>query len=642
VSGHEVEAAGGDGVLRAVVVAAEPLATAVADEVRSAVAGAARVDVAVDVEAALASVAAEPDAAVAIVVLAGGLTDLDAAVARIDTSPVFAAASTLLVTDRRSHDDAAATVDRHRLDAIVPIPWTAGALAWHVRSQVVRWLREHRPRDGRLAALTADGDPGVVLEELLGELGTDDVAARLVAAVERALGPRPRLVLPPGTRLTQEGVSVDGVAIVLRGSVALHRVTRVGDLRLHHTSTGPVIGLLALAQQRRAYFTARSTTEVEVVHLSLEQLALAMRTEPQVRSVLATVAIGALARRLRHSEELQIETIELNRELDAERRRLAEALHQLERARLELLAQARFATLGELAAGIAHELNNPVAALTRAASYVAEDVDRLLDSHPRGTSARRALTAARDRRPRSTADERAERRRLATDLDDPKLARRLAAAGVVDPGDARRLAEEGEEAVALVEVAAGIGAAVHNLEVASHRIGELVQSLRAYSRPDAEPVADVDLHAGIDDTLTLTAHRLHGVRVERRYGDVPPIRCHPGRLDQVWTNLLVNAAEELDGSGSIEIVTDAPDPDHVRVRIADDGPGIAPDVLPHVFEPRFTTKQGAVRYGLGLGLAIVRRLVEQHGGTVELTSRPGRTVATVVLPVAGPTGEEAT
>jgi two-component system, NtrC family, sensor kinase len=80
----------------------------------------------------------------------------------------------------------------------------------------------------------------------------------------------------------------------------------------------------------------------------------------------------------------------------------------------------------------------------------------------------------------------------------------------------------------------------------------------------------------------------------------------------------------------------------VRVRIIDDGPGIDPEVLPRVFEPRFTTKQGTVRYGLGLGLAIARRIVEQHGGTIALTSEPGRTEASVVLPVAGPPEEDGT
>jgi two-component system, NtrC family, sensor kinase len=279
--------------------------------------------------------------------------------------------------------------------------------------------------------------------------------------------------------------------------------------------------------------------------------------------------------------------------------------------------------------------------LTRSTSYLAEDLERVLATHPQGELGRRALAAAREPTPRSTAEERAERRALEAALGDASTARRLADVGIFDVAEARRLLEHGEGALALVEAVAGIGGAVHNLEVASRRVGELVASLRAYARPDATPV-EVDLHAGLEDTLRLTAHRLRGVEVDRRYGALPPLRGYPGALDQVWTNLLVNAAEELGGSGRIELVTDAPDREHVRVRIIDDGPGIDPEVLPRVFEPRFTTKQGTVRYGLGLGLAIARRIVEQHGGTIALTSEPGRTEASVVLPVAGPPEEDGT
>ena len=107
-------------------------------------------------------------------------------------------------------------------------------------------------------------------------------------------------------------------------------------------------------------------------------------------------------------------------------------------------------------------------------------------------------------------------------------------------------------------------------------------------------------------------------------------------MGQVWTNLLVNAAEALDGEGHIRVLTDAPDPEHVRVRISDDGPGMPPDVLKRAFEPRFTTKQGTVRYGLGLGLAIARRVVEQHDGRLSLEADASGTTATVILPVAGP------
>ncbi len=635
--------------LRVIIVADGALAAALTDELGAGaddpIGGSAHLTGIVEVvqveraEEAVELVSATT-AEVPLVVLSGRPGGVDHTIDTLDRAPSLRRASTLLVTDRAVHDDATRAIDGDRLDGVIAIPWTAGALRLHARSQIARWLRAHLPDDPRTGSLIDDTERPLELpdSEMLRDLEREPAAVteRLLAAIERVLGPRPRLHLPPGIRLTHQGEGVNGVLVVLRGSVALDRSTRVGDLRLHHGSTGPVVGLLSLAQQRRAFFTARTTTDVEVVHLSLEQLDRALRSEPEVGAAMAAVSIRALAQRLRRSEQLQVEKIELNRELDAERERLADALHQLEQARLELVEQARFATLGELAAGIAHELNNPVAALDRAASYITEDLERLVTSHPQGPALAQALTTARDRPPSSTAEEREQRRVLEAAVGDRELARRLLAAAVTDPDDARRLATGPAGEIALLEAAAGIGTAIRNLEVGAARISGLVASLRSYARPDGDPVEDVDVHQGIEDTLRLTAHRLAGARITRDYDEVPRIRCHPGQLGQVWTNLLVNAAEALDGEGHIRVLTDAPDPEHVRVRISDDGPGMPPDVLKRAFEPRFTTKQGTVRYGLGLGLAIARRVVEQHDGRLSLEADASGTTATVILPVAGP------
>ena len=147
-----------------------------------------------------------------------------------------------------------------------------------------------------------------------------------------------------------------------------------------------------------------------------------------------------------------------------------------------------------------------------------------------------------------------------------------------------------------------------------------------------------DLNAGIEDTLRLVAHRLHGIKVVRDYGDIPPLRAHPSRLGQVWTNLIVNAADALSGEGRLEISTRV-EGEWVVVDIIDNGPGIDPAVLPRIFEPRFTTKHGTIRYGLGLGLGLAKRLVEEHGGTISADSQPGQTIITVTLPLAGPPKE---
>lgn len=636
--------------LRVIVIAERDLATALTEELRAEpdeptpgcahLADVVEVVAVRDPEQAVELAAGDPGIGVPLVVLASPTGAVDTTIDTLDRSPTLRRAATLLLTDRSVIDDAARAIDDDRLDAVIAIPWTVGALQVHARSQVARWLRAHLPDDPRTGSLVDDAGRPLELpdSDLLRdlELEPDAVTERLLAAIERVLGPRPRLRLPPGIRLTHQDEGVNAVLVVLRGSVALDRSTRVGDLRLHHGSTGPVVGLLSLAQQRQAFFTARTTTDVEVVHLSLEQLDRALRGGPEVGAAMAGVSIRALAQRLRRSEQLQVEKIELNRELDEERARLADALHQLEQARLELVEQARFATLGELAAGIAHELNNPVAALDRAASYIGEDLERLLDSHPQGPALARALTASRDRPAMSTAQEREHRRVLEATTGDRELARRLLAAGITDPDDARRLATGSREAIELLEAAAGIGMAIRNLDVGAERISALVASLRSYARPDGTPVDDVDLHDGIEDTLRLTAHRLRDATITREYGELPRIRCHPGQLGQVWTNLLVNAAEAIESQGHIRVRTDAPDPGHVRIRISDDGPGMPPDVLERAFEPRFTTKQGTVRYGLGLGLAIARRVVEAHDGRLSLAADPSGTTATVLLPVAGP------
>ncbi len=580
-----------------------------------------------------------------LVVDAGGATagtpiEVDRVLAPLaDLDPV---PSTVVLSERASHADIHRSLDRDLVQAIVAVPWTVGEVAHQGRSQLARWLRRRDATDPRLAALDdgarpAEAPTSQMLLDL--ELDDHDLTLRLLRDIEGVLGPLPRLHLPAGTRLTHQGVGVDGVVIVLQGAVALHRHTEIGDLRLHHASTGPVVGLLSLAQQRQAFFTSRATTDVEVVHLSLEQLDRALQLEPQVGAALAAVSVRALARRLRRAEQLQVREVKLNRELDRERERLADALSELEMTRLELIEAERMATLGELAAGVAHELNNPVAALTRAAAYVATDLEALLAVHPRSQALAEVLATANRRPPRSTAEDRLARRAVADRIGDAALADRLVAAGIDDADVAGRIADSAD-ADELAR-AADLGSALRNLTTAAGSVAELVDSLRAYARPSTQrPPNDVDLHATVEDALRLVGHRLDQVEVVRDYAaDLPPIRAHPGPLSQVWANLLVNAADALAGPGTIWITTACPEPAHVEVRIEDDGPGMADEVKERLFTPRFTTKHGAVHYGLGTGLAISRRIVETHGGTIEVastTSEPSGTEVVVQLPTEGP------
>lgn len=620
------------------------------------------------VEEMLAFVATRPDAVVPLMMVSDEVGSLDVLAGQLQDRPALRTTRLLLLTRRDELTHLGRALDEDWVHEVVSVPWTPGALGHRAGAHVTRWLRETLPDDPRLAHLDADTPPDLPQASLLSKFAGDDdeLVAELVAACERVLGPRPRLHLPRGVRVTREGMPVDAVYILEHGTVALTRVTRAGKVTLHHATTGRIIGILSLASQGSAFVTATTTSEVELILLSVEQLDRALRGDPMTGEALAALLIRSLVGRLERSEILQVEKIELHAALDAERSRLekerarlAEALDALEQARLELLAQERFATLGELAAGVAHELNNPVAALERASAHEGAAVATLLASHPRGDLARAALERARNLPARSTADERALRRRLEKAVRDRETARRLVAAGVEDPGEAARLARSTAD-LALVEAAAGVGRGERNTVLATARIRSLVAALSAYVRPEGGAQERVDVRESVEDALRLVAHRLDHVEVVRDYSQVPLVPARAGELVQVWTNLISNAADALArgataAAGSTPVVAGSapaaagsapdaplgpptltlsvrPQDGGVRVDVVDNGPGIAREHLDRIFEPRFTTNHGQVRYGLGLGMGLAKSVVDAHGGTITVVSRPGRTRVSVTLP----------
>ena len=141
----------------------------------------------------------------------------------------------------------------------------------------------------------------------------------------------------------------------------------------------------------------------------------------------------------------------------------------------------------------------------------------------------------------------------------------------------------------------------------------------------------MDVHAGIDSTLMLLDFALRGITIERAFAPaLPPIAGLADELNQIWTNLIQNAAFALAGQGTLRVTTELVG-ETVRIAIADDGPGIAPEVMPRIFEPFFTTKPKG--QGTGLGLGIVRNIVQRHHGAIDCQSRPGQTIFTVTLPI---------
>lgn len=336
-----------------------------------------------------------------------------------------------------------------------------------------------------------------------------------------------------------------------------------------------------------------------------------------------------------------------------EQARLRKVEQDYLRQELAMRQQERLATLGRLSAGLGHELNNPAAAALSSARRLggslatAYEVLVRLAERPdtaRLFSAFDPVTPA-DPPPRSAAEHADEVAATAALLqrhgvsDHWSRAEDLVAAGVAaDQAEAvlSNIGDGADIALAWFSVRTLLESSARQVTDSVSRIAELTAALRGYAYLDQAPQQDVDIHAGLDDTLTILQHKVPpGVTVVRDYADdLPAVTAYGGQLNQVWTNLLDNAIAAVGESGLITVRSRRTD-GGIVVQVADDGPGIPDELQGRVFDPFVTTKPPGE--GTGLGLNISHQIItDAHGGRLTVRSRPGDTVFAAELPMRPP------
>ncbi len=280
------------------------------------------------------------------------------------------------------------------------------------------------------------------------------------------------------------------------------------------------------------------------------------------------------------NRKLEKRVKERTRELEGANQEMGKAYKELKDTQFQLIQSEKMASLGQLVAGIAHEIKNPLNFIYGNTDFLRSYIQHL-----------QSLVDLYER---------------LSNFDD----------------ESRRAVDSFKEEINYDFMREDLESLVRNFEEGAKRIHSIIGDLRTFSRMESEEFREIDIHNQIDLALSLLQNEFRGrIEIIKDYGDLPPVECHPGRLNQVFMNLLLNACQAISGEGEVLIRTRS-EGKTVSIEVEDDGEGVDPRHVDRIFEPFFTTKP--VGKGTGLGLSISYAIVQQHGGTIEVDSEEGR------------------
>jgi len=427
------------------------------------------------------------------------------------------------------------------------------------------------------------------------------------------------VALRAGEVLMKQGETGDTAHVVVKGGFEITKQSGQSLIRIDIRCEGEIIGEMALLSQTPRSATVTATTDSETLCISKEVFDNLLLTSPSA----ATAVLHWIMSRLTQNEAL---------------------LHQ----------QEKMAALGTLSAGLAHELNNPAAAAQRSASLLRDTQAKWLDlthqvEHAAATANKtdwlNEFMGDVSRRLESPVKldaldkiDLVDQLQVWLEAEGIESAFELAPAMVNfgwDIQDLEGLQELPFFALSIQWLGAGclMTSLLDDVQQTTARLSQIVLAMKTYTYLDQAPLLEVDVHEGLENTLVIMQHKLKGgVTVKRNYApNLPHIEAYASELNQVWTNIIDNAADAMKGKGEITLRT-YEDDGHVVVEIIDNGPGIPQDIQTRIYEPFFTTKPPGK--GTGLGLHISHDIIaNRHHGQLLVESKPGETKFKAILPI---------
>ncbi len=447
----------------------------------------------------------------------------------------------------------------------------------------------------------------------------------------------------PGQTIIAESSSNDCLFVILDGMVTQVKKGEQYDTRIDRQGSGDFIGLLSFQTGEPVFTTATAQTEVTALAINHDNFDELIHKFPDVSNTLQGLIFSNLSDRYRRVVGLHVEVDQLSQELKKEKKQLKKTIGELEQTRNFLVSQEKMAVLGELTAGLAHEMNNPASALLRSVDFLITYLPGMLEkaSHLSDTGLVPYFFEQGQKRVfRSSVEQRQRMARLSEGF--PSLRRsQLRVLADMEQEALEKIApyackEDQAELLSLFVEAFQAGGFMNGIQLSAARIEYLVKSLKSFSRQSTGQKEVTDIRPGILETLQILGSQLKNVNVEVELPEIPPVSCHPGEINQVWTNLIINAVDAMENRGKLFIRCGEQPSGQVWVAIADNGPGVPDKVKKKIFDSSYTTKTAGGEFGLGLGLAISRGIIEKHHGTIQVQDREGGGAEFIVkLPVAG-------